>query len=89
VYGLFVNIGPGVTGLLPRSKWRDSTEASEYENKKRGDKVQVQIDELRADERKISLGLPGEVPDETWKSHSASGSKFGTLGDLLKDFKKK
>ena len=48
----------------------------------------VQIDELRAEERKISLGLPGELHDDSWKSHS-SESKFGTLGDLLKDFKKK
>ena len=87
-YGLFVNIGPGVTGLLPKSKWRDSAEITQYENKKKGDKVSVQIDELRADERKISLGLPGELHDDSWKSH-ASDSKFGTLGDLLKDFKKK
>lgn len=88
VYGLFVNLGPGVTGLLPKSKWRDSTDVAQYENKKKGDKIPVQIDELRADERKISLGLPGELHDDSWKSHS-SESKFGTLGDLLKDFKKK
>lgn len=88
VYGLFVNLAPGVTGLLPKSKWRDSIEVAQYENKKKGDKISVQIDELRADERKISLGLPGELHDESWKSHS-SESKFGTLGDLLKDFKKK
>ncbi len=88
VYGLFVNLGPGVTGLLPKLKWRDSTDVAQYENKKKGDKIFVQIDELRADERKISLGLPGELHDDSWKSHS-SESKFGTLGDLLKDFKKK
>ncbi len=87
-YGLFVNLGPGVTGLLPKSKWRDSTEVAQYETKKKGDKISVQIDELRADERKISLGLPGELHDDSWKSHSGE-SKFGTLGDLLKDFKKK
>jgi small subunit ribosomal protein S1 len=88
-YGLFVNLGPAVTGLLPRSKWRDSVEAAQYENKKRGDKVQVQVDEIKLEERKISLGLPGEATDESWKSHSATSSKFGTLGDLLKDFKPK
>ena len=87
-YGLFVNIGPGFTGLLPKSKWQDSTDVAQYENKKKGDSVAVQIDELRAEERKISLGLPGELHDDSWKSHS-SESKFGTLGDLLKDFKKK
>jgi small subunit ribosomal protein S1 len=88
-YGLFVNLGPAVTGLLPRSKWRDSTEGAQYENKKRGDKIQVQVDEIRQDERKISLGLPGEKGDDSWKEHAASKSGFGTFGDLLKDFKRK
>lgn len=88
-YGLFVNLAPAITGLLPRSKWRDSTEAAQYENKKRGDKIQVQIDEVRMDERKLSLGLPGEGRDDSWKSHQTTSSNFGTLGDLLKDFNKK
>jgi len=88
-YGLFVNISGGITGLLPRSKWRESVDAAQYENKKRGDSVQVQIDEIRIEERKISLGLPGEAIDESWKSHAnGPGKSFGTFGDLLKDFKK-
>lgn len=87
VYGLFVNIAPAITGLLPRSKWRDSVDSAQYENKKRGDNITVQVDEVRADERKISLGLPGEAIDESWKSHAGQG-KLGTLGDLLKGFKK-
>ncbi len=86
-YGLFVSIGPGVTGLLPRSKWKDSTEASQYENKKKGDKVLVQVAELKLEEKKISLGLPGEAADESWRSHTSSQAKFGTFGDLLKDLK--
>ena len=88
-YGLFVNLAPGITGLLPRSKWRDSTEGSQYENKKRGDRIQVQVDEVRPEERKLSLGLPGEVRDDSWKSHTSTSSNFGTFGDLLKDFNKK
>jgi small subunit ribosomal protein S1 len=88
-YGLFVNLGPAVTGLLPKSKWRDSTEGAQYENKKRGDKIQVQVDEIKMDERKISLGLPGERGDDSWKEHAASKSGFGTFGDLLKDFNKR
>jgi small subunit ribosomal protein S1 len=87
-YGLFVNIGPGVTGLLPRSKWRDSVDGAQHENKKRGDQVQVQVDEIKLEERKISLGLPGEASDESWKSHSSSSGKLGTFGDLFKDLKK-
>ncbi len=88
-YGLFVNLGPAVTGLLPKSKWRDSTEGAQYENKKRGDKIQVQVAEIKMDERKISLGLPGEQADDSWKEHASSKTGFGTFGDLLKDFGKR
>ncbi len=87
-FGLFVNLAPGVNGLFPKSAWRDSAESSQYENKKRGDKIQVQIAQLRADERKISLSIPGEAIDESWKGHSSSNSSFGTMADLLKGFKK-
>ncbi len=83
-YGLFVNVAGGITGLLPKSKWRESVDGAQYENKKRGDSIQVQIDEIRADERRISLGLPGEAIDESWKAHAAPAKSFGTFADLLK-----
>ncbi|WII73359.1 S1 RNA-binding domain-containing protein [Bdellovibrio sp. 22V] len=84
-YGLFVNIAPGVTGLLPKSKWRDSVEASQFENKKRGDEITVQVDQILFEEKKISLGLPGEVEDTSWKSHTSSANGFGSLGDAFKN----
>lgn len=84
-YGLFVNIAPGVTGLLPKSKWRDSVEATQYENKKRGDEVTVQVDQILFEEKKISLGLPHEAEDTSWKSHTSSTSGFGSLSDAFKN----
>lgn len=84
VYGLFVNIAPGVTGLLPKSKWRDSVDATQYENKKRGDDVTVQVDQILFEEKKISLGLPGEIEDTSWKSHSAAASGLGAMAEALK-----
>lgn len=89
-FGLFVSIAPGLQGLLPKSKWRDSTEAAVYENKKRGDAVKVRVDEIRAEERRMSLGLPGEDGDDAWRAHApgASSSKgLGTFADLLKNVK--
>lgn len=84
-YGLFVNIGPGVTGLLPRSKWRDSVEANQYEAKKRGDEVTVQVDQIIFEEKKISLGLPQEGEDHSWKAQAqTSNAGFGSLADALK-----
>ncbi|QLY24445.1 S1 RNA-binding domain-containing protein [Bdellovibrio sp. KM01] len=84
-YGLFVNIAPGITGLLPKSKWRDHVDGAQFENKKRGDDIAVQIDEIKFEEKKISLGVPGSGEDHSWRSHQpASGSGFGSLGDALK-----
>lgn len=83
-YGMFVNIAPGITGLLPKVKWRDSVDAAQYENKKRGDEITVQIDQIIFEEKKISLGLPGEATDDSWKSHTSTSSGFGSLGDALK-----
>lgn len=87
-YGLFVNLAPGITGLLPKSKWRDSVDHQMYETRKKGDRLDVQIDEILADQRKISLGVPAEFDDQTWKSVTVktgfSNSGLSGLGDLLK-----
>lgn len=87
-YGLFVNIAPGVTGLLPKSKWRDSVDHQMYETKKKGDSLQVQIDEILMDQKKISLGLPTEAEDVSWKSANTksgfSNSSLSGLADLMK-----
>lgn len=86
-YGLFVNIAPGVTGLLPKSKWRDSVDHQMYETRKKGDTLQVQIDEILLDQKKISLGVPSEVDDQTWKSVTTktgfTNSSLSGLSDLL------
>ncbi len=84
-FGLFVSLAPGITGLLPKSKFRDSADASQYENKKRGDEITVQVDQVLFEDRKISLRIPGEVEDTSWTQHTgAKPSGFGSLGDALK-----
>lgn len=84
-YGLFVNLAPGITGLLPKSKYRDSLDAAQYENKKRGDDITVRVDQLMLEEKKISLGVPGQEEDNSWKQHSPGKSEgFGSLGDAFK-----
>lgn len=91
-FGIFVRIAVGVTGLLPRSAWRDSADAKTYENKRKGDSVRVQIGRIDLDARKLSLSLPGEEEDQTWRDHDSqkgAGKSFGTLGDLLKGIKVK
>jgi small subunit ribosomal protein S1 len=88
-YGYFVNIAPGITGLLPRSKWRDHLEAASFENKKKGDKIKIQIDEILFEQKRISLGIAGSGEDQTWRDVQVAKSgfstnRFGGLSDLLK-----
>jgi small subunit ribosomal protein S1 len=89
-YGFFVALEPGISGLLPRSKWRDRTDGQQYENKKRGDKITVQIDEIQYAEHRLTFGPPDENRDESWRSHAGQATKsgLGTLGDLLKNLKR-
>lgn len=91
VFGLFVNIAPGVTGLLPKSKWRDSVEGQNFEMKKKGDVISVQIDEILFEQKRISLGLPQEAEDSSWKSMDPKKSGFTNsgLGNLASMLNKK
>ncbi len=84
-FGLFVNIASGVTGLLPRSAWRDALEASQFENKRKGDKLKVRVDRIDREARRLSFSLPREDEDESWRSHQSAGKSLGTLADLLKN----
>ena len=58
-YGLFVNLAPGVTGLLPASKLRDALEPAAYDKAKPGDTVSVVVSEIDTEKRKITLGPVG------------------------------
>jgi small subunit ribosomal protein S1 len=87
-YGVFVNITQGINGLLPKSKWRDATDAKNYEQVKRGDVIKVRIDEIKFEERKVSLGLPTEEQDNSWRGHQASQSMSGLSGAFAAAFAK-
>jgi small subunit ribosomal protein S1 len=92
-FGLFVNIAGGITGLLPRSTWRDAIDASAWENKRRGDRVKVRVDRIDLDGHKLSFTPPRDEEDDSWRSHTVvSGSKasgFGSMADLFKGIKGK
>lgn len=87
-FGLFVNVTHGINGLLPKSKWRDSADAKTYEQVKKGDVIKVRIDEIKFEERKISLGLPTEDQDNTWRDHKASQTMGSLSGSFAAAFAK-
>jgi small subunit ribosomal protein S1 len=83
-FGYFVNLEPGITGLLPKSKIARSGKTSELEKLKEGDPIPVVVEAINSGERKITLA-PGNTEDERdWQTFAAdSGASMGSLGEKL------
>jgi small subunit ribosomal protein S1 len=83
-FGYFVNLEPGVTGLLPKSNLRRSQRSSDLEKLKEGAAVPVIIESINTGERKITL-TPGNTDDEeNWQTFAAGrGASMGSLGEKL------
>ncbi len=92
-FGLFVNIAGGITGLLPRSTWRDLSDGANFENKRRGDKIKVRVDKIDMDTHKLSFAPPRDDEDDSWRNHGSTvtgkTAGFGSMSDLFKDIKGK
>ncbi len=83
-YGLFVQIEPGITGLLHKSRTQDARDFH-FEKVRVNDTIAVQIAEIRVAERQISLTLPQDTEENDWKSHykQDSTASLGTFGAAL------
>jgi small subunit ribosomal protein S1 len=88
-YGIFVRLSDKLTGLLPKSKTIDRPEYP-FDKLRVGDETTVQVAEVRATERRISLEPPKDPHADDWKAHvstadaAASSSGFSTMADKLK-----
>lgn len=93
-FGFFINLEPGVTGLLPKSKMGQGADKSKFDKLKPGETVTVVVEQVQPNDRKITLST-GKVEtaaasseDSNWKSFakdrksSGSGSGGGGLGSL-------
>lgn len=96
-FGIFIQLEPGITGLLPKSVYTRSENASKYEKLRAGETVEITVAMVKADERKISL-TTGDVEDDgDWKEFApkkqqkpSDGGGMGLLGTALQDaFNKK
>ena len=91
VYGLFIEIEPGTNGLLHKSRTFDSPDFR-MEKIKVGETMQVQISEIKPDERQIALQLPRDAGEDDWKQHQqaaveSSTKSIGSLGSLGEQWK--
>jgi small subunit ribosomal protein S1 len=89
-FGYFVEIEPGITGLLPLSKIKGSPRMQEVEKLKTDDSITVAIDAIDTKNRKISLGLGETADTDDWKSYKKeqpqtnADAGLGGLGEKLK-----
>jgi small subunit ribosomal protein S1 len=83
-FGYFVALEPGITGLFPRSNVAKSHNPRSIEKLRQGDPIEVVIEGMRPDERRITLG-PGDARDEQdWRSFARDADKpLGSLGEKL------
>ncbi|BBO69393.1 30S ribosomal protein S1 [Desulfosarcina alkanivorans] len=83
-FGIFVNLSPGITGLLPKSKIAASEKAAAFDTLKPGAAITVTIDGIHARERKISLGTGDGADDQGWQEYAGgTTNSMGSLGDQL------
>lgn len=83
-YGLFIQLEPGVVGLLHQSRLSDHPEF-QLERTKVGETLQVEVVEVDLAERRIALMLPRDPEAEAWKNREAEVEpSLGALGEGLR-----
>ncbi len=89
-FGYFIQLEPGVTGMLPKSKINAAHNPADIEKLKIDDPIAVKIEEIKHRERKIALSVEGDTDD--WKAFAkkeAPPASFGTSGGALGDLGQK
>jgi len=83
-FGYFINLEPGITGLLPKSNLNKAAKPSELEKLKEGDAIAIMIEAMSPGQRKITLTPADTAEEQNWQSFSdASASTMGSLGEKL------
>jgi len=90
-FGWFIQLEPGITGLMPKSRIDKAPDPSVIEKLSAGDKIIVKAEEINANERKITLAPAGEGDDD-WKQYATETKIMSPLAAKLQaamDKKKK
>jgi small subunit ribosomal protein S1 len=91
-FGIFIQLAPGITGLLPKSVIARSENPGAFDKLHPGDTVEVVIGEVKTADRKISLTTGDAREEGDWKKFApakqpagASPSGMGVLGAKLQE----
>jgi small subunit ribosomal protein S1 len=83
-FGYFITLEPGITGLLPKSGFKKSYEPKSIEKLRPGDAVSVVIEEIKPDDRRITLGPGDSRNEDNWRKFTEGTRKsLGSLGEKL------
>lgn len=82
-YGLFVQLEPGVVGLLHQSKTEDAPDFS-FDRQKVGELIPVQVAEVKLSERRISLELPRDTGADEWRKRQEESGPPSAMAELFK-----
>jgi len=81
-FGWFIQLEPGITGLMPKSRIDKAPDPSVIEKLSAGEKIIVRAEEINASERKITLAPAGES-DEDWKQYTSETKIISPLAAKL------
>jgi len=86
-FGAFIEIEPGLEGLVHISQVTDRHIANVSEVLSVGDKIKVKIIELKPEERKLSLSAREAIEghNEDYSKYNDTDNGEVTIGDVLKD----
>ncbi len=88
-FGYFINLAPGITGLVPKSKMATDSDLQTMEKLKTDEQVTVKIVAVNPTERKIELAPANSGDTEDWgkytETDSSPGSGLGALGVKLRE----
>jgi small subunit ribosomal protein S1 len=83
-FGYFINLSPGITGLMPRSNFRQSANPKALEQLSEGDALAVIVENINLQERKITLAPADAEAEQNWEKYTKDGqSAMGSLGEKL------
>ncbi|MDL2271626.1 S1 RNA-binding domain-containing protein [Desulfovibrio sp. OttesenSCG-928-I05] len=76
-FGLFVNIAPGITGLVPASSISNARDKGGLDKAQEGASVTVVIREIDSAAHRITLGIPGASEDDAPVSRGPRPARGG------------
>ena len=81
-FGIFVELSPGVTGLLPKSNMERAPNPAALENMSPGTRIRLRVDRVDPAARRISLSPEDGGAESGWEDYAPGASDTPAMSDL-------